>query len=389
MSSSRSLEQNAAPTSSNHHRHTVAPRSRALALFSAPTALALVVVGVSIVLALLFRPAALNAAKLSPSLHSPATTANMATSNSSASSAWRAPAWFLSHGGPPTMFMENHPAYKRWAEVGQVMQQAHREGKLKGLIFVSAHWQADDLADGVYVNVDEENPLVYDFYGFPPDFYEVKVASRNPAWFSSVVLEQLRANGVKAVPIKRGPDHGVWVPLKVGFGGPDSHSSRLPDDLSLVQVSLPRSEKPIDSLRLGRALRGLRDRGYAVIGGGQAVHNLGDFGRMRATGITSLPPYSFTFPEALTAAVLGHASDKAGGEVHDAWTQPNEDKWSEALTLDQRPDFVQAHPTYEHFLPALVALGASLPQEAGKETLHMNEGPLVWKMYEWESQPHL
>ncbi|EPQ26163.1 uncharacterized protein PFL1_06371 [Pseudozyma flocculosa PF-1] len=322
----------------------------------------------------------------------------------SSSSAWRAPSWFISHGGPPTMFMGTHPAYQQWAKLGDEMKSLHSEGKLKGLVFVSAHWQADDLSDGVYVNTDPSNPLIYDFANFPPSFYEVKVASRNPPAFSSAVIEHLESRGIKAVPTHRGPDHGVWVPLKVAFGDgrPDSHSSALPDDLPLVQVSLPRSEDPLDSLRLGRALRGLRDRGFAVVGGGQAVHNLRDFGRRRATGDLTLPEYSKTFPPALTAALVGFgdrgssdataiaaatAATAAAAALQDQWTSANEAKWSKALTLDKRADFRLAHPTYEHFLPTLVSLGASFPHESGEEILGTNEGPLAWNMYRWDSQP--
>ncbi|PWN46468.1 hypothetical protein IE53DRAFT_372397, partial [Violaceomyces palustris] len=84
-----------------------------------------------------------------------------------------APVYFISHGGPPSLFEPGHPAHQKWIEIGSEMRQIP---DLKGIVVVSAHWQADDLrrADGegmeVYVNVDETNPIIYDFYNFPKHY---------------------------------------------------------------------------------------------------------------------------------------------------------------------------------------------------------------------------
>lgn len=50
-------------------------------------------------------------------------------------------------------------------------------------------------------------------------------------------------------------------------------------DLSLVQVSLPASSDPRESVKVGKALASLRQEGYAIIGTGQVVHNLRDLCR--------------------------------------------------------------------------------------------------------------
>lgn len=160
--------------------------------------------------------------------------------------------------------------------------------------------------------------------------------------------------------IKRGIDHGVWCPLKVAFQRPYLEEmtpeqrknqkatidtpSVLPASLTLTQVSLPASDSSIDSLKLGAALRGLREQGFAIVGGGMSVHNLRDLMRSFALaggrGLAALSPTSYSegFLKALTEAMTVPPAAQ------------DEDKWSKALKLDRRSDFQPAHPTPEHFL---------------------------------------
>ncbi len=194
----------------------------------------------------------------------------------------------------------------------------------------------------------------------PSQQYKQKVESSNPVNISALVLDQLRSSGVPAHPIKRGIDHGVWCPLKVAFQrpypedfGPEQSTTRpapsdtasiLPSTLSLTQVSLPRSESSIDSLKLGASLRTLRDQGLAIVGGGMPVHNLRDFIKSFALAGGSRfekpqsSSYSESFLKALKEAMTAPAASR------------DEDKWDKALKLEHRNDFLHAHPTPEHFL---------------------------------------
>lgn len=267
----------------------------------------------------------------------------------------RAPSYFISHGGPPTMFETGHAAYRHWQQWGREVRDLHRAGRIRGLVFVSAHWQAEQLPEGVYVNINRTNPLVYDFYNFPGHFYTQKLSSQNTPELSSLVTSHLDSKGVKVVKIDRGLDHGVWCPLKVAFqlpyiediepgqklSDPLTSTSRLPDTLPLVQISLPRSESFVDSLKLGKALRGLRDQGYAIVGGGMSVHNLRDF-MVAMRGANGVPQtnYSRSFLAALTEAMTIPAVPGSS----------DEERWAKALQLAKRPDFIQSHPTPEHFL---------------------------------------
>lgn len=48
------------------------------------------------------------------------------------------------------MFEHTHPAYQHWLEWGKEVRTLHDQGVIRGLVFVSAHWQAEDLSEGVY-----------------------------------------------------------------------------------------------------------------------------------------------------------------------------------------------------------------------------------------------
>lgn len=296
----------------------------------------------------------------------------MSTNTHVGASTGRAPIWFIAHGGPSTLYDRQHPAYKHWLRVAREI----KESKLKAIVFISAHWQREDgPSKSVSVNVAETIPLVYDFYGFPKHYYEEIFETRNPEWLSKAVREQLSSKGYNVESVERGLDHGVWVPLLAAFG------SKL--DIPLIQVSLPPPTRPdqdgVDALQLGAALRPLRDQGFAIVGGGQPVHNLRDYFRYSQLGPGAKSPYAQGFVSALTQALVPPSSHPSHDE--DNSTDPR--RWDAAKALFLRPDYRQAHPTSEHLLPALVALGAAHPDEAGTEQIDYVDGALAWNMYRY------
>lgn len=134
-----------------------------------------------------------------------------------------------------------------------------------------------------------------------------------------------------------------------------SFSGELDSSIPLCQVSLPRSEDPVDSLKLGLALRGLREQGIAVLGGGQAVHNLRDFMKARLNGgLIESPAYAKTFPpalkDAMTQAGDQNQVEKPTGDHFDVNQVDEPTKWKAVKELFNRKDFKGAHPTPEHLL---------------------------------------
>ncbi|HWU53074.1 MAG TPA: class III extradiol ring-cleavage dioxygenase, partial [Tahibacter sp.] len=106
-------------------------------------------------------------------------------------------------------------------------------------------------------------------------------------------------------------------------------------------VSLPSHMGPALQVKVGQALAGLRDQGVLLIGSGSLTHNLYEFRQAIRD-----PEYAQAFADWVRDAVA--RNDVAG-------------------LLDYRrqaPQAARAHPSEEHFLPLLVALGASAAGDA-------------------------
>jgi 4,5-DOPA dioxygenase extradiol len=149
---------------------------------------------------------------------------------------------------------------------------------------------------------------------------------------------------------QRGLDHGAWVPLLYLLPQP-----RTP----VFQVSMPLSLTTADALQLGRALAPLREQGVLIIGSGSMTHNLGEFRGPSST----VADYVLAFEAWVRQAVLDN----------------NLDAMVNYRSL--APAAQRAHPTQEHFLPLLVALGAQL---AG-DTVQGLEGGVTYGMLSMHS----
>ena len=109
--------------------------------------------------------------------------------------------------------MENkdHPAYAKLVAVGR---EITTEVKPKAVVVFSAHWQ--DGPSKLKINVAEQTDLIYDFYGFPPHYYEYKFPNRGSPEVAANVIQKLAVAGIEVEGVKRGLDHGVWAGFIVG-----------------------------------------------------------------------------------------------------------------------------------------------------------------------------
>ncbi len=129
----------------------------------------------------------------------------------------------------------------------------------------------------------ESNPLLYDYYGFPPELYDVAFDSRADGALSRQIVDLFTQAGIKSRlspaieprgedgrgGARPGLDHGVFVPFKLMFGDEPS--------VPIVQVSIDSSLLAKDEWALGAALEPLRAQGVLVISGGLTVHTFRDF----------------------------------------------------------------------------------------------------------------
>jgi 4,5-DOPA dioxygenase extradiol len=226
------------------------------------------------------------------------------------------PVIFLAHGSPLLLDDEG------W--VGELAAWAKAMPRPEAILMVSAHWEKRPVTLGATTAV----PLVYDFYGFPQKYYDVRYPAPGAPALARRVKELLGPEPVADAP-ERGLDHGAYVPLVAMY--PDA-------DVPVLQMSLPTLSAPA-LLPLGRALAPLRDEGVLVVGSGFLTHNLRTF---RMVGQTATPTWATEF-DAWTADVLAR-------------------KDADAL-VDYRaraPGVREALPTHEHFVPVVLSMGAAL-----------------------------
>ncbi|MEU2101587.1 class III extradiol ring-cleavage dioxygenase [Nocardia sp. NPDC019255] len=108
-------------------------------------------------------------------------------------------------------------------------------------------------------------PLVYDFWGFPERYYQVRYPAPGAPEPAESVRDLLRGPGVAVADVpERGLDHSAYVPLRQMY--PDA-------DVPVLQLSMPTLD-PRALLDIGRKLAPLREQGVLIVGSGFFTHNL-------------------------------------------------------------------------------------------------------------------
>jgi 4,5-DOPA dioxygenase extradiol len=229
----------------------------------------------------------------------------------------RMPAIYLGHGAPPLV---DDPLW-----VIQLEAWAQAMPRPRAVLMVSAHWESAPLTIGATADAA---PLVYDFGGFPERFYR----ARYPSPGAPELAEQVRQllSGVEATVDRpdRGLDHGAYVPLTVMY--PEA-------DVPVLQISMPTLD-PARLLRIGAALRPLRDEGVLIAGSGFLTH-----------GLPFLRDFRFDAPPPGWSTEFDHWA----GEALDA------DDIDALANFRSAPGARYAHPSTEHFAPLFVTLGAA------------------------------
>jgi aromatic ring-opening dioxygenase catalytic subunit (LigB family) len=245
--------------------------------------------------------------------------ANMTTTSS------RLPVVYLPHGGGPWPFVDL--GFGDRAELDALaayLRSIATLAKPKAVLAVSAHWEEAVPT----VMTGEHPPLLFDYYGFPPESYELTWPAPGDAQLAQRVRGLLEGAGfATGADPHRGFDHGTFVPLKLTY--PTA-------DVPTVQLSLKRGLDPAEHLAMGLALAPLRDEGVLIVGSGMSYHNL------RAFGAAGRAPAA-TFDAWLVDAMAQEPAERAR----------RLEQWSKA------PAARQAHPREEHLLPLMVAAGAA------------------------------
>ena len=120
----------------------------------------------------------------------------------------RIPAFFFSHGSPMLAMngrsiAHNGPSGPLFRFLSYFGPTLLKKYKPKGILVFSAHWETSSERLGLYfcclfeslltlpssVTEYAENPLLMDYYGFPPELYQLKFKSRGESRLSQRILE--------------------------------------------------------------------------------------------------------------------------------------------------------------------------------------------------------
>ena len=241
----------------------------------------------------------------------------------------RMPALYLGHGAPPLL------DDAVWSS--QLARWAADLPRPKAILIVSAHWESAPVslsASGA--------PLVYDFGGFAPRYYNMTYQTPDATALAQRVAAMMPDNEPVHQHTSRGFDHGAWVPLRIMYPAAD---------IPVLQMSLP-TQDPVKLLELGERLKPLRDEGVLIIGSGFLTHGL---------------PFLTDFR--LDAAAPGWSTD------FDAWAGEalaRGDVDALASYHSTAPGMPYAHPTVEHYTPLLITLGAAT--DAAEPALQVIDG---------------
>lgn len=226
------------------------------------------------------------------------------------------PTLFVGHGSPMNAIEQN----RFTAEFSKLTD---RIPKPQAIVCISAHWETI----GTQVTANEAPATIHDFYGFPPELYEVQY----PAPGLPKLAQDLSDNPLITSTEDWGIDHGTWSVLRHMY--PDA-------SIPVLQVSLDRRKTPLEHLEMAQQLNHLRSHGVLIVGSGNLIHNLG---LVKWSHISS--DYSYDWAQEAHAFI----DDKL--KHQDAHGLAHYQSQGSALEL--------AAPTPEHFLPILYAMGAN------------------------------
>ncbi len=227
------------------------------------------------------------------------------------------------HGGPPDPMWRKMQAYL--ASLLDALPERPR-----AILLISGHWEEEVFT----AHVGDGQPLLYDYHGFPDHTYHLQWPAPGAPEVARRAAELLRNAGLSSnEELRRGWDHGVFIPMMVAVPGAE---------IPLAQLSLRHDLDPVAHIAAGRALAPLRDEGVLIIGSGMSFHNLA------ARGPSVTAPAA-EWDVALAAAVTDPDPAARARRVAQWRTLPNA---------------AFAHPREEHLLPLMVALGAGADDPA-------------------------
>jgi len=246
---------------------------------------------------------------------------------------------YLSHGAGPMPLLGDN-GHKEMVEKLKII--AAKIAKPSAIILISAHWEEviPTITQGTHPS------LIYDYYGFPKQAYEIKYPASGDPNLAHTVHSILSDKGIKsALDDNRGFDHGLFVPLKIMY--PEA-------DLPCIQLSLVDSLNAREHIKIGEALSGLEYKNLLVIGSGFSFHNMKAFFAPSTTETQSMN-------ESFEQWLIDTCSNPKINEI---------ERTNRLVNWQNAPSARYCHPREEHLLPLHVCYGVA--KRACKDFFELN-----------------
>lgn len=259
------------------------------------------------------------------------------------SAAFRHPVVAVSHGPGPLWLLSDDmfgvgknsaPAQALRSLITKLYPSGERLPKR--ILYVSAHF--DSESRGFDISAAAKPSMIYDYYGFPRESYDVQYPARGDPEFAKRVQALLEQTKIPARLVDRGFDHGVFVPMLL---------IRPDADIPIVTMSINEHLSDKAHYELGRALAPLRDEDTLIMCSGQATHNL----RAPREPTTTVMDWAQAFQDWLDNTLTDKSS------LSFAEREEQICSWQKVA-----PAARLAHPTPDHFLTFVVAAGAGMEE---------------------------
>ncbi|HEY9850727.1 MAG TPA: class III extradiol ring-cleavage dioxygenase [Leptolyngbyaceae cyanobacterium] len=236
------------------------------------------------------------------------------------------PVIFVGHGATIFTMNSQDPTHVRFQEIGREL----KANPPQAILCVSAHF----IESKFIVTAAQKPPTIHDHP--VQDLYSWKYPAPGHPELALRICNRLNSVGLQSsTDPRRGIDHGAWIPASLMFP-----EARIP----VLQVSLHQSYDLNLHFRLGQALEVLRHEGVLIICSGGVTHNQQEFRRGYFSGADVNVPANW--------------SKEFDDWVSDLLTVKSPQHWKELLNFQYHHLSDISHPTIEHFLPMLVAIGA-------------------------------
>jgi len=208
-----------------------------------------------------------------------------------------------------------------WRDVGSALPRP------RAVLVVSAHWFFGATA----VTAMAAPRTIHDFYGFPQALFDFEYPAPGAPDLAQEIADVVEPFWLGLDRDQWGLDHGAWSVLAHLYPGAD---------VPVVQLSINALKPLAYHLELAAKLAPLRERGVMILGSGNVVHDLRRLQPER-------PAAAFDWAERFDEAAVEQMASDPGA----------------ILKLAEHPDFADAVPTPDHFIPLLYVAGLAAAGE--------------------------